>query len=118
MYTLQWVGVTDPDMLRRVYHSMQVPPAGLNRVFYRNPEVDRLIDAAAAAPDAERRRLYGRAQQLIAADVPYVSLWYKTNVAVYQPALTGVRLSPIADFSFLKDVARVAPAASPGAAAH
>ena len=21
LYTLQWVGVTDPDMLRRVYHS-------------------------------------------------------------------------------------------------
>jgi peptide/nickel transport system substrate-binding protein len=118
MYTLQWVGVTDPDMLRRVYHSKQAPPAGLNRVFYNNPEVDRLIDAAAAAPDAERRELYGRAQQLIAADVPYVSLWYKTNVAVYQPALSGVRLSPIADFSFLKDVARLAPAASPGAAAH
>jgi peptide/nickel transport system substrate-binding protein len=118
MYTLQWVGVTDPDMLRRVYHSKQVPPAGLNRVFYSNPEVDRLIDAAAAAPDAERRELYGRAQQLIAADVPYVSLWYKTNVAVYQPALTGVRLSPIADFSFLKDVARVTPAASPGADAQ
>ena len=30
LYTLQWVGVTDPDMLRRVYHSKQVPPAGLN----------------------------------------------------------------------------------------
>ena len=36
MYTLQWVGVTDPDMLRRVYHSRQTPPAGLNRVHYRN----------------------------------------------------------------------------------
>jgi hypothetical protein len=38
--------------------------------------------------------------------VPYISLWYKTNVAVFQPHITGVRLSPIADFTFLKDVAR------------
>ena len=49
MYTLQLVGVTDPDMLRRVFHSRQTPPAGLNRVHYSNPEVDRLIEAAASA---------------------------------------------------------------------
>ncbi|HXW04900.1 MAG TPA: ABC transporter substrate-binding protein [Vicinamibacterales bacterium] len=109
LYTLQWVGVTDPDMLRRVYHSQQVPPAGLNRVAYSNPEVDALIEAAAVAGDpAARRRAYARAQQLIAADVPYVSLWYKTNVAVFQPDLRGVRLSPIADFTFLRGVHRVA----------
>ena len=29
MYTAQFVGVTDPDMLRRVFHSAQVPPSGL-----------------------------------------------------------------------------------------
>ena len=37
LYTLQWVGVTDPDMLRRVFHSTQVPPAGLNRGTIRTP---------------------------------------------------------------------------------
>ena len=107
LYTLQWVGVTDPDMLRRVYHSQQAPPAGLNRVHYRNDEVDRLIDAAASAVDeAQRRAFYTRAQRIIAGDVPYISLWYKTNVAVFQPDLKGVRLSPIADFTFLRDVHR------------
>jgi peptide/nickel transport system substrate-binding protein len=115
LYTLQWVGVTDPDMLRRVYHSRQAPPAGLNRVYYSNPEVDRLIDAAASAADDERRRpMYAKAQQLIAADVPYISLWYKTNVAVFQPDITGVKLSPIADFGFLKDVSRVPRASRAG----
>jgi ABC-type transport system substrate-binding protein len=98
-------------MLRRVYHSKQAPPAGLNRVFYSNPAVDRLIEAAAVAVDDETRRpLYAEAQRLIAADVPYISLWYKTNIAVSQPDLRGVRLSPIADFTFLKDVSRVATA--------
>ena len=76
-------------------------------MFYKNPEVDKLIDAAAAAVDYEERRgFYSRAQQLIAEDVPYVSLWTKTNVAVFQPDISGVRLSPIADFTFLKDVTR------------
>jgi peptide/nickel transport system substrate-binding protein len=107
LYTLQFVGVTDPDMLRRVFHSKQEPPAGLNRVFYRNPEVDRLIEEAALpAGDEVRRALYVRAQQLIAADVPYIPLWYRTNVAVCQPDIEGVTLSPIADFGFLKDVHR------------
>jgi peptide/nickel transport system substrate-binding protein len=107
MYTAQFVGVTDPDMLRRVFHSAQAAPAGLNRARYSSAEVDRLIDAASAATgDGQRRALYARAQQAIAADVPIVSLWYKTNVAVFQPDIHGVRLSPIADFTFLKDVYR------------
>ena len=92
------------------------PPAGLNRVHYSNPEVDRLIEAASSASGDERRALYARAQRLIAADVPYISLWYKTNVAVFQPDLEGVPLSPIADFLFLKDVHRSGAALPAGGA--
>jgi peptide/nickel transport system substrate-binding protein len=108
MYTAQFVGVTDPDMLRRVFHSAQIPSAGgFNRVHYRNADVDRLIDAASAAiADTDRRRLYGEVQQAVARDVPYIPLWYKTNIAVFQRDIHGVRLSPIADFTFLKDVYR------------
>ena len=103
LYSLQFVGVTDPDMLRLVYHSQLVPPAGLNRVFFRNADVDRLIgEAAAATDDGQRRVLYTEAQQIIAQGVPYISLWYKTNVAIFQPGLHGVALSPIADFTFMK----------------
>jgi peptide/nickel transport system substrate-binding protein len=107
LYTLQFVGVTDPDMLRRVFHSRQAPPAGLNRVFYSNPDVDELIDAATREVDDEQRRvLYAAVQRHIAEDLPYIGLWYKTNVAVFQRDIRGVRLSPIADFTFLKDVSR------------
>ena len=109
MYSAQFVGVTDPDMLRRVFHSGQAPPNGLNRAHYRSIEVDRLIEQASAMrDDGQRRMLYGRAQTAIARDVPVISLWYKTNVAVFQPDIRGVRLSPIADFTFLKDVFRSA----------
>ena len=109
--TLQWVGISDPDMLRRVFHSKQVPPVGFNRGFYNNPDVDRLIDAATAATnDQERARLYREAQQRVAEDAPYISLWYKTNVAVAQSALSGIRLTPLAEFTFLKDVSRRAEA--------
>ncbi len=109
LFTLQWVGgaVADPDILRRVFHSSQIPPAGFNRGFFSSPKVDQLLDAAALSTnDQQRRALYGDVQRAVAEDAPYISLWCKTNVAVAQGDLTGIHLMPIADFTFLKDVAR------------
>jgi peptide/nickel transport system substrate-binding protein len=105
MYTLQWVGVTDPDMLRRLFHSDQVPPVGFNRVHYSNPDVDRLIDMATRAlTDEDRRPYYSAVQKAVADDAPYISLWHRTNIAVTRPNITGMRLSARADFLALKDV--------------
>jgi peptide/nickel transport system substrate-binding protein len=112
LFTLQWVGgaVADPDILRRVFHSSQVPPAGFNRGFFRNPRVDQLLDEASLAADDDRRRaLYGDVQRVLAEEQPYLSLWCKTNVAVAQRTLTGFRIPPTAEFTFLKDVARTPP---------
>lgn len=109
LFTLQWVGgaVADPDILRRVFHSGQVPPAGFNRGYFKDPRVDRLLDEAALARDeAQRRALYGEVQRVIAEEQPYISLWCKTNVTVAQRTLTGFRVPPTAEFTFLKDVAR------------
>ena len=41
-------------------------------------------------------------------DAPMISLWARTNVAVAQSALNGVRLSPIGDLDFLWQVSREA----------
>ena len=109
MYALQWVGgaLADPDILRRVFHSQQIPPAGFNRGRFSDPEVDRLIDEASEATDYEtRRQLYGKVQQLLADAAPYISLWHRTNFALARPALQGIRLSPQGDFTFLRNVSR------------
>jgi peptide/nickel transport system substrate-binding protein len=114
-FTLQWVGVSDPDMLRRAFHSAQMPPGGFNRGFFSDPRVDRLVDEATRTlEEGARRRLYAEAQRRIAGAAPCISLWYKTNVVVSQPDVRGVTLSPTADFSFLTGVWRepAAPAAS------
>ena len=71
----------------------------------KNPEVDRLIDLATrAATDEERLKYYSLVQKIVADDVPYISLWYKTNIAVMRPNVSGLRLSAQADFLALKDV--------------
>ncbi|MEI6667334.1 MAG: ABC transporter substrate-binding protein [Acidobacteriota bacterium] len=107
LFTLQWVGVSDPDMLRRVFHSKQMPPVGFNRGFYSNPAVDALIDQATGSTDQVRRRaLYGDVQRLVAEEAPYVSLWYKTNVVVAQSTLRDIEIGPAADFRFLRNVWR------------
>lgn len=109
MYVLQWTAgsLADPDILRRVFHSQQVPPFGFNRGRYSNPRVDALLDQAAASTDgAQRLALFHEVQRLVAADVPYLSLWNKTNFVVAQPSLSGVRVSALGDLAFLKDVAR------------
>jgi peptide/nickel transport system substrate-binding protein len=109
MYGLQWVGgaLADPDILRRVFHSQQEPPAGFNRGHFSDPEVDRLIDRASNATEyEERRELYGKVQQRIAEAAPYISLWHRTNFALSQPSLKGIHLSPQGDFTFLRNVSR------------
>jgi len=109
LYTLQWVGgaVADPDILRRVFHSTQVPPSGFNRGFFSDARVDRLLDqAASATDDVQRRAIYAEVQRIVAEEAPYISLWCKTNVAVARRDLAGIHLPPIADFTFLRDVAR------------
>ena len=99
--------MVDPDILRRVFYSTQTPPAGFNRGYYRNRDVDRLLDQAGSAmTDAERKRFYGDAQKLIAIDAPYISLWNRTNVAIAQPALLGLHLNAVGNFESLKDVTK------------
>ncbi len=107
LFSLQWVGgaLVDPDILRRVFHSQQVPPAGFNRGYYRNEAVDALIDRATQALDeGERRALYAQAQRLIAEDAPYIPIWNRTNVVVAQPGLEGLHIGATGDFEALKDV--------------
>jgi ABC-type transport system substrate-binding protein len=60
----------------------------------------------AASTEEQRRALYVQAERLIAEDAPYISLWYKTNVAVSGTQIEGVKLTPSADFTFLRDVTK------------
>ena len=110
MYALQWTAgsLADPDILRRVFHSKQVPPEGFNRGHFSDPRVDALLDEASSSTDeAHRLALFQDVQRLLAVDLPYISLWNKTNFIVAQQSLAGVRVSTLGDLTFLKDVARV-----------
>jgi peptide/nickel transport system substrate-binding protein len=112
LYALAWVGVRDPDVYHRVFHSTMLPPAGVNRGGYANPQMDAVLTAARATEDrTERQGLYGAAQRLAADDLPIVPLWWAENVVVKSRALEGFRPSPDGDLRSLA-AATLRPVAS------
>lgn len=105
IYGLTWVGITDPDAFRLRFASNAFPPYGLNRGHYSNRSVDRLVETGATEPDpAKRKAIYAEVQSIIAADVPYVSLWWPDNIAVAQPGLAPFVVPPDGSFAFLASV--------------
>lgn len=104
LYTLSWVGITEPDIYYYIFHSSNVPPHGANRGRYRNPEIDTLLETGRRELDPKKRKIiYGKVQAILAEDLPYVSLWYYDNVAVFRKDLHGFVLDPSGDFFSLKD---------------
>ncbi|MEW6441043.1 MAG: ABC transporter substrate-binding protein [bacterium] len=105
LYTLSWVGVSDPEIYSYLFSSESVPPEGANRGYYENPQVDALLREAGSVSDrSARKELYGRLQKILAEDLPYVSLWYGMNVAVMDGRIRGFELRPNGDLDSLKDV--------------
>ena len=54
VFSLAWVGITDPDIYRWILHSSMWPPKGANRGRYANSDVDSWLDMAAAANGQQR----------------------------------------------------------------
>jgi peptide/nickel transport system substrate-binding protein len=106
MYSLRWIGGNnDPDIFNAVFHSKMIPPSGANRGRYSNPRIDVLIEMSRKEEDQEKRaQAYREIQQILADELPYISLFYMDNVCVYNNRVEGVELSPAADYFFLARV--------------
>jgi peptide/nickel transport system substrate-binding protein len=105
LYSLEWVGTKDPDIYHDLFHSSRMPPNGRNRGRYRNPELDALLERGRRAMSIdERKRIYSRAQEIVAADLPYIPLWWWKNVVVMNPALRDFELYPDGKLISLKKV--------------
>ena len=70
-------------------------PRALNYSFYRNPRLDDvLIRASQLAYRPERRRLYQRAQAILAEDLPWIPIYVRLHWALARPEVRGLRLHP------------------------
>lgn len=103
LYSLRWIGGNDdPDIFEYAFESDRTPPKGANRSFYSNPEVDQLIQQGRRTVDqAQRREIYAQVQEVLARELPYISLWYLDNVVVHSKRVTHLEISPSGNYDFL-----------------
>jgi peptide/nickel transport system substrate-binding protein len=105
VFSLTWTGIIDPDFFSLILHSKSIPPAGANRGRYRNQEFDRMVDEGARRTKLEDRRpFYLRAQEIMATDLPYISLFNRVNFAVMPVQLEGYQNYPSSELYSLKNV--------------
>ncbi len=97
-----WRESTKVD-LRSAFHSAS-REGGYNYGLYANPELDRVIEEARAESDpTSARRLWHRAQRIIAADQPYTFLFERDRFDAFPRRLEGVRPSPRSPYAGLEE---------------
>lgn len=103
--TLRWVGTIDPDLYRKALHSKELPPLGRNRGSYSNADVDRWTEEALRTTDFKQRKLiYSKVQKKVFEDLPFIPLWYDTEVAVVNKRIHNYHPSPDGSFWVLTEV--------------
>jgi peptide/nickel transport system substrate-binding protein len=82
----------DPDN----FYSLVLKSGGpINTVGYSNPDIDALIDkAAASADEAERKDLYKQIRTIITSDAPLVFVHYETLNYLMNKNVTGSGITP------------------------
>lgn len=83
-YRFGWYGAfLDPEpYLRPLFYSQ----GRYNHMSYSNPELDRVLDLAAAEQDTKTRRsLYRQAEEIVIAEAPCVPLFQRTEAILLRP---------------------------------
>ena len=97
MYATGWTNVSaDPDYgLTPLFHSSNFGGAG-NRMFFSNPEVDRLLDLGRQELDWNvRYEIYQEVQHILRDEAPAVFIWQSEELVGISPDLNGFVNFPI-----------------------
>ena len=100
---LGWTTPLDPDLFD-VWHSSNMRPKGLNFMMYANSELDILIEEGRKTfSQAERKRLYDQAQEILHNDQPYCFLYVSYALPVVHKRFQGISQAPAGITYNLKD---------------
>jgi peptide/nickel transport system substrate-binding protein len=104
LYSMDWVGINDPDLYYSLFHSASAPPMGNNRGRFFHPGMDILTEKGRTTLNAEtRRKIYSEVQRLAAEELPVIPLWWFTNAVLMNPRVHGFIPQPSGDLlSFTK----------------
>lgn len=109
MNTGRWIGGNqDPIFLKDLFASSEFPDKkenGRNRSRYSNPEFDKIVQDAIDSPDkAKAKELYIKAQEIISRDLPYLTLWYPSNIVISSRKIGNVKINASGDWGFLRSI--------------
>ena len=95
-----WWMDLDPD-LYDTFHSSQVPPKGLNHVFYSNAMVDSLLEAGRTEFDQDKRAaIYHDIHRIMHAEQPYTFINSVPMKRIINKRIKNVVISPSGPFDF------------------
>jgi peptide/nickel transport system substrate-binding protein len=97
----------DPqNLMQELLHSAYAPPRGFTP-FYKNPEVDKLIEQAGYVTDRNVRiKILERALRLARQDYAYLYLWRYQNMTVHSKRVTGIEFGDFNSLLFSNAVLR------------
>ena len=101
-----WASGADPSQERNIFGSGE----GRNFGSYSNPEVDRLFTEAMKTFDRDQQaEIYGRINNLIYADQPYLFLYDENSFYGFNKRLRGYRFSPRGPFHYSPGISSIWP---------
>ncbi len=94
MFRLAWrADIPDPD---NVFSPLLHSASPTNRTFYRNVQVDQLLEQARKAfDDRQRVALYRRVERIVMDETPWILQHYEAFEYLYQPYVRGIEVSPL-----------------------
>jgi peptide/nickel transport system substrate-binding protein len=101
-----WASGADPSLERNIFGTGE----GRNFGSYSNPEVDRLFQEAMETFDRDKQAaIYGRINNLIYADQPYLFLYDVNSFFGFNKQLRGYRFSPRGPFHYSPGISSIWP---------
>jgi peptide/nickel transport system substrate-binding protein len=95
---LEQGGAYDPDD-SYLFACNQLPPHGLNFIFYCNPALDKLFIAEQTTVDPDQRQaIFNQIHQIYLTDFPFVVLYAPTNIAMNKDTVHNYNPGPAGAF--------------------
>lgn len=93
--TLGWTSGVETD-LYQIFHSSQAKSKGDNYVGYKNPNLDKLIDAARRTVDESKRMpVWRQAEHIIYEDQPYTFLMRRKSLLFVDKRIHNLQMSKL-----------------------
>ncbi|MGH3313400.1 MAG: peptide ABC transporter substrate-binding protein [Streptomyces sp.] len=84
----------DYPLIQNFLQPLYFTDASSNDAKYSDKRVDKLMDEANAAGEAEAVSKFQQAEKIVLEDLPAIPLWYQDGNAGYSDRVSGVRLNP------------------------